>query len=63
MNPLQLYNTTLDPDKGTFLQMESSDVERELKIFNVLHNDKTQFREERKRMMAKFKLDREDIDN
>lgn len=61
MNPDQLLETTLDPNKRSMYKLVISDFETELAKFNILHGEKGI--EQRKELMAHFSIDREDLDN
>ena len=39
------------------------DVEKELEIFNMVHGPSKKDLEKRKEMMAKYKINRDDLDN
>ena len=55
-----LYETTMNPNNRILIQLTVKDMEEELKQFEILHGNAD---EERKAMVAKFKLDREYLDN
>ena len=56
----QLWDTAMDPNTRTLLQLTVGDLEKDLAKFRVIHgSDST----DRKSMMEFFRLDREDIDN
>lgn len=58
-----LWDTTLNPDTRTLIQMTSDDVEKEAAVFDKLYGDKKQNKIDRKLMMKNFKLRRDEIDN
>jgi DNA gyrase subunit B len=60
LNPKQLKQTTLDPNNRILIKLTIEDLEKEIEKFRVLHGDSS---EERKQLMANFKIDREDLDN
>lgn len=63
MDHSQLWETTLDPENRTLIQLTSDDVQRDMNTFGLLHSKKTKFASERKNMMAKYKISIDDIDN
>lgn len=60
LDPVQLKQTTLDPNNRLLIKLTLKDLEEEVKKFRVLHGDSS---EERKELMAHFKINREDLDN
>ncbi len=62
MNPEQLWETTLDPEERNLIQLVSDNIEHDRKRFAVLHSGKKTAAEERKKLMAAFKISFEDID-
>lgn len=58
-----LWDTTLNPDTRTLIQLTSEDVEKESAIFDKLYGDKKQNKIDRKLMMKSYKLRRDEIDN
>jgi DNA gyrase subunit B len=60
LNPTQLKETTLDPNKRILIKLTMEDLAEELRKFKVLHGDSS---EERKELMAHFKINRDDLDN
>jgi len=62
MSPDQLWETTLDPEERNLIQLVSEDIEHDTKRFAVLHSGKKAAAEERKKLMAAFKISFEDID-
>jgi len=63
MNSQQLWDTTLNPDTRILIQLTMEDLERDLKIFEILHGTSKQNLEDRKAMMSAYKIKREDLDN
>lgn len=57
---LDLRNTSLDPRNRILIRLTISDIEQDLKKFNVLHGDDSS---ERRLLMEHFKIDRDDLDN
>lgn len=60
INPEDLRETTLDPKNRILIRLTVDDMKKEIETFNVLHGSA---REERKELMAHFKINREDLDN
>lgn len=63
LNGKQLRETTLDINHRVSVQYTIDDVERELKIFELTHGDSKKDMENRKKMMKKYKIRRDDLDN
>lgn len=55
-----LWETTMNPNNRLLIQLTISDMEEELRKFNILHGTAD---EERKAMVSAFQLDREFLDN
>ena len=62
-NSSQLWDTTLNPDTRILIQLTMEDVERDLRIFEKLHGQSKDDLDARKKMMAAFKIRRDDLDN
>ena len=62
MNSDQLAETTLDPENRNLIRLTSKDAEKDCKRFGLLHGDSEAMRQERSNLMAKAKIDIEDID-
>jgi len=60
LDPAKLRETTLDPNNRILIKLTLEDLEAELTKFRILHGDDS---EERKKLMAHFKINREDLDN
>lgn len=60
LNPEELRETTLDPNKRILVRLTTDDINAELAEFNILHGNAA---DERKQLMSKFKLNRDDLDN
>lgn len=58
-----LWDTTLNPDTRTLIQLTSEDVRKEAAVFDKLYGDKKEDKLNRKLMMKNFKLRRDEIDN
>lgn len=56
----ELWETTLNPNTRTLIRMTMTDVENEVRKFNILHGAES---DARKDLMASFKISREDLDN
>lgn len=62
MNPDQLGETCFVPGNRHLIKLTIGDLERDKRIFNILHSPKINFRNERKKLMSKFKINPEDLD-
>lgn len=62
MGTTQLWETTMNPENRTIIKLTTSNKEKEMEQLRVLHSDKDHYRLERKKLMVKFKLDRDEID-
>ena len=62
INAIQ-YNTTLDINNRVSIQYTVEDAERELAIFEMTHGNTKQNANDRKALMKKYKIKREDLDN
>lgn len=60
LNANDIKDTTLDPNNRNLIQLTMEDLEAEIEKFRILHGDSI---EERKQLMAHFKIDRDDLDN
>lgn len=60
LDPEELWDTTMNPNKRVLIRLSMEDVEAEVEKFRILHGDSA---EERKNLMKHFKIDRDDIDN
>jgi DNA gyrase subunit B len=60
LNAVNIKETTLDPNNRILIKMTMSDLQEEVEKFKILHGDA---RDERKELMAHFKIDRDDLDN
>lgn len=58
-----LFKTALDINNRVSVQYTMDDVEKELEIFNMVHGPSKKDLEKRKEMMAKYKINRDDLDN
>ena len=63
LNGKQLRQTTLDINNRISVQYTVEDVERELAIFDLTHGASKKNAADRKEMMKKYKIKREDLDN
>ena len=59
----ELRETTLDINNRISVQYTVEDVERELGIFRTIQGPSKKDLEERKKMMKKYRIRREDLDN
>lgn len=62
MNATQLWDTTMNPENRNVIKLTTSNYEEELEKLRILHSSKTNYREERKKLLYKFKIDRDEID-
>jgi len=60
LDPNELWETTMDPNKRVLIRLTMEDVEEEIRKFRVLHGNVA---EERRKLMEHFKIDRDDLDN
>lgn len=60
LKPIELKDTTLDPNNRILIRLTIDDIEKDLATFNILHGNDS---DERKLMMEHFKISREDLDN
>jgi len=63
MSPMDLYNTTLDPDSRVLIRLTMNDLKKELKTFDMLHGTTEHDKKARKKMMKEFRIDPDDLDN
>ena len=63
LNGEQLRNTALDVNNRISVKYTVEDVEKELAVFNKLHGPSKKDLDERKIMMSKYKIRRDDLDN
>ena len=59
----QLWETTLNPEKRSLVQLTFGDIERDIEIFNKLKSDKPKYQAQRKAMFEGYRIRRDDIDN
>ena len=59
----QLWETTLNPEKRSLVQLTFGDIERDIEIFNKLKSDKPKYQEQRKAMFEGYRIRRDDLDN
>lgn len=60
LDPVQLFQTTLNPNNRMLIKLTIDDMEEVLRTFRILHGN---LDEERKSLMEHFKIAREDLDN
>lgn len=60
LQPSDLCDTTLDPNKRMLIRLTIDDINRDLAKFNILHGNDS---DERRLLMEHFKINREDLDN
>ena len=63
LNGDQIYDTALNINNRISIQYTVEDVERELAIFQITHGNNKHDVENRKSMMKKYKIKRDDLDN
>ena len=59
----QLWETTLNPENRSLVQLTFDDIERDIEIFNKLKSDKPVYQKQRKEMFEGYKIRRDDLDN
>ena len=59
----QLWETTLNPENRTLVQLTFDDIERDIEIFMKLKSDKPAYQKQRKAMFEGYKIRRDDLDN
>ena len=59
----ELWDTTLNPENRILIQLTMNDRERDRKIFDILHGQGSEDKVNRKDMMSKYKIRRDDLDN
>lgn len=62
MDASELGKTTMIPGQRKLIRLTTSDVEKEINQFLVLHSEGVKYREERKALMSKFKISIDDLD-
>ena len=60
LQPLELRDTTLDPNNRILIKLTVDDMEEDMRKFNILHGNDS---DERKLLMKHFKISMEDLDN
>lgn len=63
LNDDDMWKTTLDINNRVSIQYTIEDAERDMNIFRKLHGGTIADRKERKEMMKRYKIKREDLDN
>lgn len=63
LNADDMFKTALDINNRVSIQYTVEDAEREMEIFKKLHGNGKKEMEARKRMMAEYKIARDDLDN
>ena len=63
LNGSELHETTMDINNRSSIQYTIDDVERELAIFQLTHGGSKNNAHDRKELMKKYKIKREDLDN
>ena len=58
-----IAKTIMDPAKRILVQLTLDDVDRDLKIIEMLHSNSVEARRERKKMMKSYIIKRDEIDN
>ena len=62
MKPDELKEWVLTPGKRNLVRLTMEDLESSIKQFDILHNDKANFRAERSKMLDKFNIDPDELD-
>lgn len=62
MKSTQLWDTTMNPETRTVVRFITDDKDKEMEQLRILHSSKENYRNERKKLMVKFKIDRDEID-
>lgn len=62
-DPEELWETTLNPDTRTLIQLNFDNYDKDLSVFGILHGDSTKEKQARKDMMKGYKINRDDLDN
>ena len=58
-----LAQTIMDPSKRILVQLSFSDIERDLKLIELLHGSSMEARRYRKKLMKSYSISRDEIDN
>lgn len=62
MKPIELKERVLTPGKRNLIRLTMEDLEKSIKQFDILHNEKAAFRAERSKLLDKFKIDPDELD-
>lgn len=62
-NAEDLWETTLNPENRSLVQLTFGDIERDIDIFNKLKSDKPVHQARRKEMFEGYRIRRDDLDN
>ena len=63
MSPTVFYNTTLDPNKRTLIQLTITDINQELANFRIIHGGGTEGPKARRALLENFTITRDDLDS
>ena len=63
LNADQMFKTALDINNRVSIQYTMEDAEKEVEIFRKLHGNSKKDMDARKKMMAEYKIARDDLDN
>lgn len=63
LTPASLRETTLDPNNRILIQLTVADIEKTVEQMMILHGDDNDSREKRKKLIADYKVRRDELDN
>ena len=62
-DPEDLWDTTLNPNNRSLIQLRTDDYDRDMDMFHIMHSPLPKYAALRKNMMANYQIDRDDLDN